>query len=486
MNRTKSQLGRFEYRHKIATIVCLLAIQLVTVRAAEEDMELIRAVVVAAVKASRFKSLLCNPQGHPRDVTLSAADETGITVAQDGAELRMEWKQLKPLEIYYLGRGLLTKGSVDDHLLLARVALKLNVGSDMDKLLERLEFDAPNDVARIETIRAQIKSAAQPPVVPAPETAVAQVSTQSKTPAFSHPLLFDTPEADAVLAATQILPPEHPFNQEVSSLPLHANSAAMIASVGPETILWPEQDMNYVVVPPDQKKVPLKLKAPNAESDPGPFPIPDNAPLEEWPIAFPGVPLEKYQREGEGDRHVLVVDPLNGLLHEFFYAFKTDAGWEASIAVTFNLNTFKLRPVRWSSADAAGLPIFPAVVKFYECERGIVPHAMRFAVKQSRKDFIFPARHCASNAKNPLDPDLPRMGERFRLRADFDISSFPPHVQAILRGLKKYGMVLADNTGNLGASLSIAPDRRIKGLDALKKIKFKDFEVVQTPNESKR
>ena len=460
-----------------AGILLVLVLLAFFCHSTEDELDLTRRFIVESVTAGRCKTL--SPTGA---VVVSAADDSGLTLLQDGSSMRMAWNQLKPLEIYCLARGLLIAGQVDEHILIARLALKLNAGAEMDKPLERLEYEAPNDVARIEAIRALLKPAA-PPV----QTNEAPVkSAFEKTPAFNMPLLFDTPEADAILASVQVLPPDHPFSQEVAALPLHPNSAKIIAKIGAETILWPEQDMNYVVVPPGQKKVAVKIVPPNGESDPGPFPIPDNAPIEEWPIAFPGVPLEKYQRQSDGDRHVLVVDPGNGLLHEFFYTRKTDSGWQAAIAATFDLKTFKLRPLTWSSADAAGLPIFPAVVKYYECERGMVPHAMRFAVKWTRKEFIFPARHCASNAANPLDPDLPRMGERFRLRANFDVSGFPPHVQAILKGLKKYGMVLADNTGNLGASLSIAPDTRIKGLDALKKIKFKDFEVVQTPGDNKR
>jgi len=483
--------------------VLLAFLYIETARCAEDDMDLVRHYIVDSVKTSQVKSLLCNPDGgQPRNVVLTSADDKGITILQDGAELRMNWKQLKPLDIYYLGRGLLGKGAVAEHFLMTRVALKLNLGIDMDKPLEQLEIDAPKDIPEIEKMRAQIKATfapvapAAPPVQATPASnpttdtaastsAPAHVSA-SKLPAFNKPLLYDTPEADAVLAATQILPPEHPFNQDISKLPLHPNSAKMIASVGLETILWPELDMNYVVVPPDQKRINVKITPANTEADPGPFPFPDNAPIEEWPMGYPGYSLEKIQREGEGDRHVLVVDPGNAMLYEFFYTKKTDAGWQAAISATFELNSCKLRPLNYSSADAAGMPIFPAVVKYFECERGIIPHAMRFAVKNTRKDFIFPARHCATNAANPLNPDLPRMGERFRLRADFDVSGFPPHVQAILNGLKKYGMLVADNTGQLGASLSIAPDPRIKGLDALKKIKFKDFEVVQTPTEGKR
>jgi hypothetical protein len=303
-----------------------------------------------------------------------------------------------------------------------------------------------------------------------------------KMPEFKQPILFNTPEADKILAALQVFPPDNPWNEDVSALPVHPNSKNIIASVGANTKLAYNLDMSFVLVPPDQKKVPVKILQYADESDKGPYPVPDNAPIEDWPLN--GKKLEEVQRaKAKGDRHVLVVDPVNGLLYEFWQGRKGDKGWEASCEATFDLKTNKLRPDGWTSADAAGLPIFPAVVRFDEVERGMVEHAMRFTVKNTRKAYVYPATHFASSSR---DENRPRMGERFRLRQDFDVSGFSPHVQAILKGLKKYGMFVADNGGDW--RLSIAPDSRIKGLDDLRKLKGSDFEVVQTtgPNEGPR
>jgi hypothetical protein len=297
-------------------------------------------------------------------------------------------------------------------------------------------------------------------------------------------VLFDTPEADRILSAMQVFPPDNPWNQDISKLPVHADSAKMIASIGADKPLGYNLDMGFVIVPPNQKKIPVKILEYPAESDPGPFPLPDNAPIENWPLhrnedtkslPKPGQTLEDLQRHGTGDRHVILVDPVNGLLHEFWQARKTDAGWEASNAATFNLKTGALRPERWTSSDAAGLPVFPAVVRYDECERGMVGHAMRFTVRRTRRAYVLPATHWASPH---TDPALPRMGERFRLRKDFDVSGFPKHAQAVLLGLKKYGMFVADNGSEW--LMSIAPDRRLQGLESLARVKGSDFEVVET------
>ena len=225
------------------------------------------------------------------------------------------------------------------------------------------------------------------------------------------------------------------------------------------------------------------LDYPN-ESDPGPFPVPDNAPIENWPLARnentkalpkPGQTLEQFQREAEGDRHIILVDPGNGKIHEFWQAKRTDEGWQASNAATFDLRTGALRPERWTSADAAGLPIFPAVARYDECARGLVEHAMRFTVQRTRRAYVLPATHWASSRR---EPDLPRMGERLRLRKDFDVSGFPLHAKAILLGLKTYGMFVADNGSDW--RMSIAPDRRLEGLETLHRVKGSDFEVVDT------
>ncbi len=189
----------------------------------------------------------------------------------------------------------------------------------------------------------------------------------------------------------------------------------------------------------------------------------------------PGQSLDDFQRNAKGDRHLIVVDPINGKFFEFWQARKTDSGWEASNEATFDLGTGALRPEGWTSSDAAGLPIFPAIVRYDECERGMVRHAMRFTVRRTRRAYVLPATHWASRSSNPA---YPRMGERFRLRSDFDVSSFPPHVQAILKGLKTYGMFVADNGSDW--YMSIAPDRRLEGLESLRRVKGSDFEVVDT------
>lgn len=296
------------------------------------------------------------------------------------------------------------------------------------------------------------------------------------TPAASltKPVLFNTPEADRLLAGLQVFPPDNPWNEDISRLPLHPDSKAIIAGIGPDKRLAYNLDMAFILVPGSQKTVPLAILQYPQESDPGPFPIPDEAPVEGWPLD--GRPLATAQSaQEEGDRHVIVVDPVNRKLVELYRGRKTASGWECACSAAFDLASNDLRPDGWTSSDAAGLPIFPAIIRYDEVERGLVRHAMRFTVRNTRRAYVYPATHFASRK---TDPTLPRMGERFRLRADFDVAGFSPHVQAILKGLKTYGMFVADNGGDW--RLSVAPDARIKGLEELKRLKGSDFEVVAT------
>lgn len=300
-------------------------------------------------------------------------------------------------------------------------------------------------------------------------------------PEITKPVLFNTPEADRIVQALQIFPPDNPWNEDISQRPVHPNSARIIASCNAERWVWFNLDMGYVLVPPNQKKLDVKITAYPGESDKGPFPIPDNAPIEGWPIH--GGELDKLQREGKGDRHVLVVDPVNAMLYEFYCAYKKDTGWEAMQASVFDLKSNKMRPAGWTSSDAAGLPVFPAAVRFEECERGLVEHALRVTFRRTRREYVYPATHFASRHTNP---DFPRMGERLRLRKDFDTSGFSKHPKAILEGLKKHGMFCADN--GMDWLISITPDARLKNLEELKRVKGKDFEVIVPtgPNEGPR
>ena len=305
------------------------------------------------------------------------------------------------------------------------------------------------------------------------------------TPELTQPVMFDTPEADAVLSALEVFPPDNAFNQAIDRWPLHPNSKNIVASIGEDKPFRYNADMAFILVPPDQPRVAVKIVEYAGESDPGPFPVPDIIPIEGWPVSYRRasqnpLTLSQVQRrpaQYEGDRHAIVVDPVNRMLYEFFTFGKTDDGWAAGQASVFDLKTNTLRPDGWTSADAAGLPIFPAVVRYDEIRRGIVQHAMRVTVRRTRRDYVHPATHYASRW---TDENLPRMGERLRLRGDFDIGGFSLPVQAILKGLKKYGMFVADN--GIDWAISVAPDPRIPVLhEELREIKGSDFEVVIAP-----
>jgi hypothetical protein len=308
-----------------------------------------------------------------------------------------------------------------------------------------------------------------------------------KMPPITKPLMFNTKEADTICSALQIFPPDNPWNQVVENWPLHKNSRQIIASIGINKPMRYNPDMAFILVPPDQERVDLVKVHYAGESDKGPFPIPANVPIEGWPVHYMhkdgrmihtlnDIQRDRFNRGG--DRHALVVDPVNRMLYEFFAIKKTDAGWTAGQASRFDLKTNKLRPADWTSADAAGLPIFPAVVRYDELKRGIVEHAMRVTVRRTRRAYVSPARHFASQL---TDKNLPRMGERIRLKKKVDITGFSLEVQAILKGLKKYGMFVADN--GIEWAISVAPDERIPVLhEELRRIRGSDFEVIIPPH----
>jgi hypothetical protein len=315
---------------------------------------------------------------------------------------------------------------------------------------------------------------------------VSWIQADRKLPRIDKPILGTDPAADAIVAAMQIFPADNPWNADVSKWPVHPNSAAIVASIGNDKPLRYNTDMAYVLVPPDQKRVDLALVDYPDESDKGPFPIPDNLPIEGWPAWYSRDAADKklslvdVQRDKAalgGDRHAIIVDPQSGLLVELYQAKLTDRGWQAACAAKFDLASNKLRPDGWTSADAAGLPIFPAIVRYDELKAGMVNHAMRVTVRNSRRAYVAPATHFASSK---TDLNLPRMGERLRLKADYDISPFSPEVQAILKGLKKYGMLVADN--GIEWAISCSPDERIPVLhDELRRVKGSAFEVVEMP-----
>jgi hypothetical protein len=173
-----------------------------------------------------------------------------------------------------------------------------------------------------------------------------------RMPEITRPILFNTPEADKILAALQVFPPDNPWNEDISKRPVHPNSKKMIAGIGADKRLGYNLDMCFILVPPDQKKVPVKLPADHTESDPGPYPVPDEAPIENWPLDGRSLAVAQRGKE-EADRHVLVVDPVNRMLYEFWQGRRVGDGWQASCEATFDLKTNALRPDGWTSANAA-------------------------------------------------------------------------------------------------------------------------------------
>jgi hypothetical protein len=200
------------------------------------------------------------------------------------------------------------------------------------------------------------------------------------------------------------------------------------------------------------------------ESDPGPYPIPQDPPIEGGPLST-------------GDRHVLVIDRDAWMLYEVFAAYPDGAGWACGSGAIFDLSSNALRPAGWTSADAAGLPIFPGLVRYDEAvEQGEIRHALRFTARLTRRAYVSPARHFASSS---AAPELPPMGMRVRLKASVDISSYPETAQVVLRALRTYGMFLADNGSDWFVSGTPDPRWDDDALNELKRIRGRDFEVVQ-------
>jgi hypothetical protein len=272
-----------------------------------------------------------------------------------------------------------------------------------------------------------------------------------------------------------VLPASNPFNQRVDELPVAANSATLIRSIGPADGAHPgfgsgvyaggPIGIPYEVVGKDQKLVPVSFYYPHA-SDPGPYPIPANVPIEGGPRA-------------RGDRHVIVVDRDRCRLYELFDAYPVagGAGWRAGSGAIFDLRSNRLRPAGWTSADAAGLPILPGLARYHEVERGVINHALRFTAPRTRKSYVYPARHFASSNGNR---ELPPMGLRVRLKPGTDLSRLAPQARIVARALQRYGALLADNGSpwHFGG----APDRRWDNddLHTLEHLKGSDFEVVDT------
>lgn len=275
-----------------------------------------------------------------------------------------------------------------------------------------------------------------------------------------------------------IFPADAIWNTPIDHLPVHPLSDTYIDTIGADTEvhadfgsgIWPPDGggpigIPYVVLTEEQPLVDILFVQDwgEAESDAGPYPIPADAPIEGG-------------AQSDGDRHVLVADLYRCTLYELYYAFpQEDGSWEADSGAVWALDGYDLRPAEWTSADAAGLPIFPLLLRYDEVASGEITHAIRFTLPETQRLFVWPARHYASDIE---DEDYPPMGQYFRLKADYDLSGFSPDVQVILQAFKTYGVILADNGS--GIFISGAPDERWDNdvLRELHQITAADFEAI--------
>ena len=267
--------------------------------------------------------------------------------------------------------------------------------------------------------------------------------------------------------ACPIFPADNVWNKPVASLPVPSDSATLIRSIGLNDYLHPDfssyagggYGIPYNVVRGGRKKVSVRFTY-AGESDRGPYPIP-----------------KRPKIEGGSDRHMLIVDRDNCVLYELYAVRKKSTGWRAGSGAIWNLKSNALRPLGWTSADAAGLPILPGLVRYDEVTAGVIRHALRFTAPVTRRQYIFPARHFAADSDSSA---LPPMGLRVRLKASVDISRFGPQARVLLQALKDYGMILADNGSPwyvTGAPNAGWDDDDMHDLHSLH---GSDFEVVDT------
>jgi hypothetical protein len=271
-----------------------------------------------------------------------------------------------------------------------------------------------------------------------------------------------------MISGCQVFPADNPWNRDISGDPLDPNSSNYIAHMnGNSKTLHPDFGSNptygipFTVVSGTQPKAPITFDYAD-ESDPGPYPIPPDAPIEGGTAST-------------GDRHVLVLEKDSCLLYETFDSHYVGPGWSCGSGAVFDLKSNQLRPDYWTSADAAGLPILPGLVRYDEVAAGQINHAIRFTVRSTQRAFIHPATHYASSN---TDPNAPPMGLRVRLKAGYDISGFTGAARVILAAMKKYGMILADNGSDWFFTGAMDPRWNDEDLNQLKSAPGSAFEVV--------
>lgn len=312
---------------------------------------------------------------------------------------------------------------------------------------------------------AATSSSPSPPATPSRTRPKPTRRTTTHPPSKPRPSAPPKPHSAAGIAGCPLFPASNPWRRDISQDPLNPHSAAWVASVGTGGFLRPDfgsdpsYGIPYTVVPAGQAKVPITFNAYGDESDPGPYPVPASARV-----------------EAGGDKHVLVASG-DCHLYELYGATRRGAGWTAASGAVFNLQSNALRPDGWTSADAAGLPILPGLVRRDEIAAGHIDHALRFSVSRTQHGYIHPATH---DAGSTASASVPPMGARFRLKASFDTSAFHGAALVILQCLKRYGMFVADNGSNWYLSGATDTGWNDDDLNQLKSVPGSAFEVVNS------
>lgn len=300
-------------------------------------------------------------------------------------------------------------------------------------------------------------------------------TTKPTTTTTAAPTTTTTTTAPPTGGPCPTFPADNPWNADVSAYPLHARSAAWVASIGSTIKLHPDFGtfwegapigIPFVHVGAGQAKVPVSFEY-ASQSDPGPYPIPPNAPIEGGAASG-------------GDRHVLVIDDAACKLYELYAAYPQGGGtsWQAGSGAVFDLRSNALRPDYWTSADAAGLPIYAGLVRYDEVVgEGVIDHALRFTISRTQRGFIHPATHFASSI---TDANLPPMGARFRMKQSYSCAAYSTEVKVICAAMKRYGMIVADNGSNWYVSGQHDPRWDDDALGDLKQIPGSAFEAVET------
>lgn len=301
-----------------------------------------------------------------------------------------------------------------------------------------------------------------PAVTPGVTSQPTLVPTPGATPAKTAVPTVAAPPAP--VGPCPVFPASNVWNRDISTLPVAANSATLVASIGLGANLHPDFSATGYGIPinvvgTSTPRVAVSFQY-DDESDAGPYPIPAN-------------PLI----EGGSDRHIILWDKADCMLFELYAAAKSGAAWHAGSGAIWDLRSNALRPDGWTSADAAGLPILPGLVRYDEVKAGAIRHALRFTAPQTRTSHIYPARHDAGDSGST---SLPPMGTRVRLKASVDISGFGPQARVLLEALKRYGMILADNGSPWYVTGAPDPHWDDDELHALNQLSGSDFEVVDT------